>query len=191
MLFRSTIKVKSSKAFDVNSIKLIIEKEDKDLTSKVVRELELQLEKDLEDANEYSTEIEPLEEPALYHYFFRVDLNLYGENKTLFYGKDKNNGMICEYRFENINKYQLTVYEDYKVPSWFKEGILYHIFVDRFNNGNRNGKADNVKKNSFLYGNWDDDPMYIKDQNGDILRWDFHGGNLKGIINKQIGRAHV
>ena len=109
---KATIKVKSSKAFDVNSIKLIIEKEDKDLTSKVVRELELQLEKDLEDANEYSTEIEPLEEPALYHYFFRVDLNLYGENKTLFYGKDKNNGMICEYRFENINKYQLTVYED-------------------------------------------------------------------------------
>ncbi len=24
--------------------------------------------------------------------------------------------------------------------------ILYHIFVDRFNNGNRSGKVDNPKK---------------------------------------------
>ena len=92
--------------------------------------------------------------------------------------------MICEYNYDDLNKYQLTVYEDYKVPSWFKEGVLYHVFVDRFNNGNRSGKVDNPKKNSFLYGNWEDDPMYIKDQNGEILRWDFHGGNLKGIINK-------
>ena len=75
------------------------------------------------------------------------------------YGKTHNNGMACEYTYENLNKYQLTVYEDYKVPSWFKEGILYHVFVDRFNNGNRNGKVDNPKKNSFLYGNWDDEPM--------------------------------
>lgn len=42
----------------------------------------------------------------------------------------------------------------------------------------------NPKKNSFLYGNWDDEPMYIKDKNGEVARWDFHGGNLKGIINK-------
>lgn len=26
--------------------------------------------------------------------------------------------------------------------------------------------------------------MYIKDKNGDVIRWDFHGGNLKGIIDK-------
>lgn len=26
--------------------------------------------------------------------------------------------------------------------------------------------------------------MYIKDSQGDVIRWDFHGGNLRGIINK-------
>ena len=26
--------------------------------------------------------------------------------------------------------------------------------------------------------------MYIKDNDGEIARWDFHGGNLKGIIEK-------
>ena len=40
------------------------------------------------------------------------------------------------------------------------------------------------KKNSFIYANWSDEPMYIKDKNGDVIRWDFHGGNLKGIIDK-------
>ena len=53
--------------------------------------------------------------------------------------------MACEYTYENLNKYQLTVYEDYKVPSWFKEGILYHVFVDRFNNGKRAEERDRVK----------------------------------------------
>lgn len=180
----ATIKVKVNKNFNVYSIKLIIEKEDENLNPVLVRELELQQSGENEKVREYSVEISPLEQPATYYYFLSVEVNLYGEQKTLFYGKQANNGMICEYNYDDLNKYQLTVYEDYKVPSWFKEGVLYHVFVDRFNNGNRSGKVDNPKKNSFLYGNWEDDPMYIKDQNGEILRWDFHGGNLKGIINK-------
>lgn len=180
---KATINVEASK-FNIYSIKLIIQKEDENLNPVLVREVELQLSEDLGNVKKYSAEILPLEEPAVYYYFFEVRLNLHGEDKTLFYGKDHNNGMICEYDSKYINKYQLTVYEDYKVPSWFKEGVLYHVFVDRFNNGNRNGKVDGIKKNSFLYGNWDDDPMYIKKQNGDIARWDFYGGNLKGIINK-------
>ena len=178
------IKVETSKDFNIYSIKLIIQKEDENLNPVVVREVELQLSNDLDNKREYKAEILPLEEPAVYYYFFEVNLNLYGEDRTLFYGKSYNNGMVCEYEFQNINKYQLTVHEDYKTPDWFKEGILYHVFIDRFNNGNRNGKVDGVKKNTFLYGNWDDEPMYIKEQNGDIARWDFYGGNLKGIINK-------
>ncbi|HEY5523800.1 MAG TPA: glycoside hydrolase family 13 protein, partial [Clostridium sp.] len=58
------------------------------------------------------------------------------------------------------------------------------IFVDRFYNGNENGKINNKKKDSFIYSNWNDDPMYIRDSKGDILRWDFYGGNLRGIIKK-------
>lgn len=180
----ATLKVESSKSFDIKKIKLIIQKEDENLNPINVREVEFKLNKELDDIKEYTAQITPLEEPAVYYYYFEVNLNLYGEEKTLVYGKSSNNGMLCEYFPHNINKYQLTVYEDYKTPAWFKEGILYHIFVDRFNNGNRNGKADNVKKNSFLYGHWEDDPMYIKNQDGDIVRWDFHGGNFKGIINK-------
>ena len=82
------------------------------------------------------------------------------------------------------NYYQITVYEDNKIPNWYKEGIIYQIFVDRFFNGNKDSVILNKKKNSFIYGNWYDEPMYIRDNNGRIKRWDFYGGNLRGVIEK-------
>ncbi|MFQ7523618.1 MAG: glycoside hydrolase family 13 protein [Terrisporobacter sp.] len=164
----------------VYSINLIIEKEDENLNCYEVKRINLEK----EDDKVYKCKIEPLLDSGIYYYYFEVEVNRYGQNQKLFYGKVKQNGEACEYSFENLNKYQLTVYEENKVPDWFKEGVLYHIFIDRFNNGNRTGKPSNPKKNSFIYGNWDDDPMYIKDKEGNITRWDFYGGNLKGIINK-------
>lgn len=165
---------------EVYSIYLVITKEDENLNSEEVRRIPLiKKEEDI-----YECKVEPLFIPAIYYYYFEVEVNRYGQNKKIFYGKIRQNGEACEYSFDDLNKYQLTVYEESKSPTWFKEGVLYHIFVDRFNNGNRTGKPSNPKKNSFIYGNWEDDPMYIKDENGDIIRWDFYGGNLKGIINK-------
>ena len=29
-----------------------------------------------------------------------------------------------------------------------------------------------------------DEPMYIKNSDGEVVRWDFYGGNLKGIMKK-------
>lgn len=165
---------------EVYSIYLVITKEDENLNSEEVRRIPLVKKKE----NIYECKVEPLFIPAIYYYYFEVEVNRDGQNKKKFYGKIKQNGEVCEYSFDNLNKYQLTVYEESKSPTWFKEGVLYHIFVDRFNNGNRTGKPSNPKKNSFIYANWEDDPMYIKDENGDIIRWDFYGGNLKGIINK-------
>ena len=164
----------------VCSIYLILQKENKDLSLNEVRRIEL---KKYEE-NMYSCKLEPIQEKGIYFYYFEVNVNKYGNESKLFYGKCHQNGEVCQYTYENLNKYQLTVYEDFKTPTWLKEGVLYQIFVERFNNGNRNGKVSNPKKNSFIYANWDDDPMYIKDANGDIIRWDFYGGNLKGIINK-------
>lgn len=164
----------------VYSISLIIEKENDNLSCEQVRRVILQKEND----KTYAGKIEALLTPGVYYYYFEVELNRHGYNEKIFYGKFRKNGEVCEYNFENLNKYQLTVYEDSKTPDWFKEGVLYHIFVDRFNNGNRTGKPSNPKKNSFIYANWEDDPMYIKDAQGNIERWDFYGGNLKGIINK-------
>ncbi|MGO0904635.1 glycoside hydrolase family 13 protein [Clostridioides difficile] len=173
------INVKVNEGYNVESISLEINKEDETKTIILNEELNNNT-----LGKYFYCKVEKFEVTGVYFYYFKVIVEIDGEKKTVFYGKNRENGYSCEYNYNDINKYQITVYKDFKVPTWYKEGVLYHIFVDRFNNGNRNGKVDNPKKNSFIYGNWEDIPMYIKDSRGDIIRWDFHGGNLRGIINK-------
>ena len=169
------ISVQVNEGYDLLNLKWVILKEDK-----IVGEVDLIR----ESKKYYQGEYNKFNETGLYFYYFEVDINIDGNNRKLFYGKSINDGSTCEYSYENLNKYQITVHEDFQIPSWYKEGVMYNIFVDRFNNGNRNKKPSNPKKNSFIYANWSDEPMYIKDKNGEVARWDFHGGNLKGIINK-------
>ncbi|CEP91708.1 alpha-amylase [[Clostridium] sordellii] len=120
------------------------------------------------------------EKENIYFYYFK---SIEGETLDVkYYGKSYDCGACVEYHDINyINKYQITVSRKTESPKWFKEGILYHIFVDRFN---RTGKINNPKRNSFIYANWEDTPMYIKNKENEVIRWDFHGGNLKGIISK-------
>ena len=136
-----------------------------------------------EDKNKiisYSTKI-LLQDAGIVNYYFILN----NKGKTYYYGNNKEKfggeGLLSG---ESPNPYQITVYKPFKVPAWYKEGIIYQIFVDRFANGNEDGHIDNPKKNSFLYGSWEDEPMYIKNSQGEIERWDFYGGNLKGIIEK-------
>lgn len=57
--------------------------------------------------------------------------------------------------------YHTYVYDlKYNVPGWFKTGIIYHVFVDRFNN----------------------DDCSLENVNKDLI--EVYGGNLRGIINK-------
>ena len=169
------INVYSNEGYNVSNIRLVLFRDNQE-----VYRYDLQR----EDDRKYSILVDQLKEKGIYFFYFEVNVEINGNFETLFYGKSKENGQACEYRYEDINKYQITVYEDYKVPSWYKEGIMYQIFVDRFNNGNRNKKINSPKENSFIYGNWNDTPMYIKDKEGNIVRWDFYGGNLKGITEK-------
>lgn len=86
-------------------------------------------------------------------------------------------GDIC------AEEHQITVYEkDLTVPQWFLHTVIYQIFPDRFYKA-RDPDAVN-KKNSFLYAYWDDLPLYVKNGDGTIGRWEFYGGNLKGVTEK-------
>ena len=178
------INVVSNKNYDINNISIVILGENEDLSTFLYEKIDLKEVQNIDNEKTFYCKIKPFKRTGLYFYYFEVDVNIDGSTQKVFYGKSKENGQAFEYFYEGINKYQITVYDDLNVPTWYKEGILYHIFVDRFNNGNRNDKLSNPKKNTFMYANWDDEPMYIKDENGDIIRWDFYGGNLKGIINK-------
>lgn len=129
----------------------------------------------------YETEVDTLNNIGLIYYYFRV--NYYG--RDIIYGNNiESLGGVGQVYFNEPVSYQITIYSKQEVPSWYREGIIYQIFVDRFFNGEDEGKVLNPKKNTFIYGNWDDSPMYIKDMNGNIVRWDFYGGNLLGVKKK-------
>ena len=169
------ISVNVNENYNVHDISWVILKEDTEISRvNLLRESKMY----------YRGEFDGFSEVGVYFYYLEIDVEIDGQIQKKYYGKSLENGETYEYLYENINKYQITVYEEYEVPNWYKEGILYHIFVDRFNNGNRTKRANSPKPNSFMYGNWEDDPMYIKDNEGNIVRWDFYGGNLKGIIDK-------
>ena len=129
----------------------------------------------------YEAEIDTSNNIGLIYYYFRV--NYYGRN--IIYGNNiESLGGVGQVYFNEPVSYQVTIYSKRDVPSWYREGIIYQIFVDRFFNGEDEGKVLNPKKNTFIYGNWDDSPMYIKDMSGNIVRWDFYGGNLLGVKKK-------
>ena len=117
---------------------------------------------------------------VLGYYFILID----GYDRLYYGNNDEHLGGTGQIYTYNPVPYQITVYKKSDIPDWYKEGIIYQIFIDRFYNGNDDGKVNNPKKNSFIYGRWNDSPMYIKDYQGRILRWDFYGGNIRGIIKK-------
>ncbi len=129
----------------------------------------------------FSAKIDTSNHVGLIRYYFSINKN----GKTFYYGNNREylGGEGQEFN-DNPVPYQITVYQESYIPEWFKEGIIYQIFPDRFFNGNSNNQIKCSKKNSLIYSDWYDDPMYIKDSSGKILRWDFYGGNLRGVIEK-------
>lgn len=79
------------------------------------------------------------------------------------------------------DKWQLSIINrKYDNPNWLHGGIMYHIFVDRFN------KSDikQCNKKNVIHRNWSDIPGYIYEGQDKIITNDFFCGTLKGIENK-------
>jgi glycosidase len=145
--------------------------------------LNLEMEKEYLNNGEfkYSTEINASDELGILEYYFVL---IDGYNR-LYYGNNYEHlGGIGQIYTYNPVPYQITIYKRTYIPDWYKEGVIYQILIDRFCNGNDNNTINAPKEKSFIYGSWHDSPMYIKDNFGRIVRWDFYGGNLKGIIQK-------
>lgn len=139
------------------------------------------------DVNQYKYHYRTDKGSGLYWYYFKITAyNEYGQEFCLYYGNSKNGGEGYQYTNEGaIIWYQLTCFETEDwAPEWYRDAIFYQIFPDRFYNGNAQKVINSPKKNTFIYGTEEDLPRYVKDENGDIARWDFYGGNLKGIKAK-------
>lgn len=143
----------------------------------------MKLKEETTDEKIYEVEFRVPPRPTLLWYYFIVNYN----GKTYYYGNNSNHfGGVGEVREDIPPSYQITVFkENTSTPNWFKEAVMYQIFPDRFYNGYNDGSVINPKKNSFIYGNWEDTPVYLKDpETGRIIRWEFFGGNLLGVMKK-------
>ncbi|MCR4778364.1 MAG: glycoside hydrolase family 13 protein [Lachnospiraceae bacterium] len=126
----------------------------------------------------------------LYSYYFVIS---YCDGKTIYYGPKKGrvNGGGMTFSEPIKTGFQLTVTKPSYSPCWYKNGIVYQIFPDRFARGDdylENAKEDfshhlNGPKRT-LTDDWLKKPVYEKDSLGKITKWEFYGGTLKGIIDK-------
>ncbi len=133
------------------------------------------------DGDDFSVEFRMPAYGTLVWYYFIVR---YPTGETCLYGapQDHQGGIGQEYQV-NPESYQITVYKPTKTPEWFKNGIMYQIFPDRFARGS--DFEERVKTSGkHIVNDWYDKPYYIRNDAGDVTEWHFHGGTLKGIEEK-------
>jgi len=92
------------------------------------------------------------------------------------------NNVDFELSQSSAGRFRLLIYSaDYKVPSWFGNNIVYHIFVDRFY---KTGKFS-LRDGAALENDWDNGiPQYADVPGGDVENNVFFGGDLDGIAKK-------
>ena len=115
---------------------------------------------------------------GLVWYYFVIN----GQDGIVCYGNNPQNrgGEGCiYYQGQTPVSYKISVYHKFSAPSWYKEGIVYQIFPDRFR---RSEKAPAIDGRHME--DWDTIPYYIRNEDGSIKEWNFWGGDLKGITEK-------
>ena len=85
------------------------------------------------------------------------------------------------YLSEHAHGFLLTVTsKEYHTPEWFKGGVMYQIFPDRFC---REGSMPDIK-GRIQRNDWGATPSYKPNEQGKVLNNDFFGGNFKGMKSK-------
>ena len=121
-------------------------------------------------------------QPGWLWYYFIVE----SRGELWYYGNNGELGGQGQLSSEPPSAWQITVHEEgMSTPAWFKESVMYQIFVDRFYNGHEDGRVEHAPHGSVLHAHWDNNPVYVRDmKNGRILAYDFFGGNLAGVMAK-------
>jgi 4-alpha-glucanotransferase len=137
----------------------------------------------------YSALYKTPDAPGLVWYYFIVSTN----SITRYYGNNEGSlGGVGLTTFSPPASYQITVYEESPVPEWWKEGMVYQIFVDRFSRGkdwkerffNAAARERKAGPTRLMQTDWRDAPFLYKDDRGWVTRWPFFGGTLEGVREK-------
>lgn len=132
------------------------------------------------------------DEPGLLWYYF---LLRQADGSVIFYGcvGDGTGGAGHIWQSEPPS-WQITVYRPQQVPEWFRRAICYQIFPDRFARGDdwwdcqqrAELPADWHGSTRLVQQGWYDTPFYGRGPRGEVIRWPFAGGNLRGIRGKLL-----
>lgn len=177
-------RVKISSALSPKSVVMVIHADGWDSGETVVNKFQLEFNRDNDGYAEYRTDLSlekllesyELDGEGLFYYHYAVETAA----GYVYLGGEKPCELVILENF--VGERQLLVYRaDYRTSSAFSEGVIYHIFVDRFR---KSGKFPK-KSNAILDENWDGGiPQYGEYPGAEVDNNVFFGGDLCGIAEK-------
>lgn len=134
----------------------------------------------------WQTEIQLPERAGAYWYNFVV----FWREDRLYYGckSGLSSGLGLLYSSKPLS-YQLTCYDpSFETPAFFKKGILYQIFPDRYCKGNPENLKQGIRyhesmgRKAYAHGSFEESPMYLPLPGEEYYSpCDYFGGDLLGI----------
>ena len=132
------------------------------------------------------------DEGCLVWYAFEIETEREDSRAVFYYGNNTENlGGEGRIYVDDPHRYQITVYKAAEVPEWYKNGIVYQIFPDRFardDGWRERTEAANKKINErrsdmkrIIQEDWTKPAYYVRDETGKVVEWPMMGGSLKGI----------
>ncbi|MBR5444725.1 MAG: glycoside hydrolase family 13 protein [Clostridia bacterium] len=121
-----------------------------------------------------------MDEGGLLYYHYRIHT---ADERVLFYGGEEP-AALTPLTKDFAGERQLLVYDAaYTAPAAFGEGILYHIFVDRF--AKTGAALTHCKKNAVIDPDWEKGvPQYGEYPGAEVANNVFFGGDLYGVAEK-------
>ncbi|OFI47043.1 hypothetical protein BG262_01560 [Floricoccus penangensis] len=134
----------------------------------------------------HTIELTDFDKIGVYSYFFQIREHKNDCTYLFFYGaKRPHTGEGQCYPHKNeTSPFTLTIFDgEDKGPDWYRDAVFYQIFPDSYAKSD-NEKIENPIDNVLFYGKTTDRPFYVKEPSGDIARWTYYGGTLRGIREK-------
>ena len=128
------------------------------------------------------------ETPCALNYLFRLTY-ADGGVQWLCPAKDERHSMLSG---ERRPGFRLTVYRrGFETPRWFREGVMYQIFPDRFSRDASDTAKDGLARHEkqgqtvHAHADWDEPVEWRANMpDGSYAPIDFYGGTLKGITER-------
>lgn len=143
----------------------------------------------------YSASVTAPQEGGLLWYAFGIETDREDSEPggQIFYYGNKQDGLggEGEIYYNDPGRYQITVFKPSEVPEWYRDGIVYQIFPDRFardDDWRERTEAACEKINSrrgdirrVIQEDWTQQAYYRRDHSGKVIEWPMYGGSLRGI----------